>query len=92
MYHPILVEYCKRSGYRYDLCPYLKEEVRLSLRNSHHIMSLTWRHLRDLGFPGSQDVYEFGWEFSLDTRRLKRLFEEIVSFEGFDHKKLEDYL
>lgn len=96
MYHPILVEYCKKALYTTPLYSHapkgVKEKMRVSLWNCRHIVDLSWRHLKDLGFPGGGDVYEFGWQWSDDTRKLKKLFEEIVSFEGFDHKKLEDYL
>lgn len=86
MHHQVLLQYCKKSGYNTSWYEFFREEMKLSLMNSRHIMSLTWIYLEDLGFPGAQDVYEFGWEFSLETRRLKGCLKRLCRLRGLTIK------
>lgn len=101
MYHSMIISYvkCQTLGLEknnhelQEWYKYVKSLVVQALKDHRKIMNLTWRVLKDhCGLPGGDLVHQFGWDFNEDTRRMKEVFEAVVSFTGFDDKELEDYL
>lgn len=68
--------------------------IKASLKRHYDIMDLHWASLAEvLDVPRDtySRVYREGWSLDSDTKRLREIFEQMVSPVDLD-KALEDYL
>lgn len=98
MYHPYVYKYIEAyeeiNGIEFGPLEKVVSRVKASLRRYHDIMDLHWITLAqvlDVPKDTYHRVYAGGWDSDPDTKRLREIFEQIVSPVPLD-KRLEDYL
>lgn len=98
MYHPYVYKYMEAyeeiNGLKFDRPGEVVRRVKASLRRHNDIMDLHWAtfaEVLDVPRDTYHRVYAGGWDSDPDTKRLREIFEQIVSPVPLD-KRLEDYL
>lgn len=101
MYHPYIVRYVEHYNRHYGAGTYNEEDtlqvVKDALHNHREIMGLNWVMFSRILFgphdnkPVFSNTFTNGWDFSEDTKALRRVFEEMA-YPRVLGKKLEDYL
>lgn len=98
MYHPYVYKYREAykevNGIEFGSLGEVVRRVKASLRGHYDIMCLHWATLAqvlDLPRDTYHRVCAGGWDSDTDTKRLREIFEQIVSPVPLD-KRLEDYL